>query len=84
VQPTPNIGSDGMAFEEQELEPDIHEELHVNGENPGVVVLFELGTLFRGEWCHALAIEEGADEGGVFCVLEERPQGLGGESSILV
>lgn len=73
-----------MAFEEEEFEPNRHEELHVDGENSGAVLLVELGGLVGGEWRHALALEEGADECGVFGVLEERPQGLRGESHILV
>lgn len=84
MQPTPNLGSDGVAFEEQELEPNIHEEIQVNGENPGAVLLFEMGTLLSGEWRHALAVKKGVDEGGVFGVLEEGAQGLGGESNIIV
>lgn len=84
MQITPNLGSHSVAFEEQEFEPNRHEELHVDGENSGAVILVELGRLIGGEWRHALALEEGADDGGVFGVLEERTEALGGESNILV
>ncbi|CAJ1967241.1 unnamed protein product [Sphenostylis stenocarpa] len=68
----------------RQLEPNRHEELHVDGKSPEGVLPVESGSLVGGEWHHALALEEGTDEGGVFGVLEEGLQCLGGESNILV
>lgn len=73
VQRTPNLGLHARTLEQQELEPNHHKELQIDGVNTRTLLLVKHLDLVPGEWRHALALEKGIHEGGVLVVLEERP-----------